>query len=280
MIEFFKNLGGFIMKPLYFLISAVLLGWHQLFGNIFGPASGAAWALSIIGLTLVIRAALIPLFVKQIKSQRNLQLLQPKVKELQKKYGHDRELLGKETMKLYKDTGTNPFSSCLPLIVQMPIFIGLFRLLDLAAKKGEGRGLLTDTQAQQFADAELFGAPISATFKDANGDLHVMILAGCLVLAMTLHDVPDPASADQEGDAEERPGGADGPAAEDHDLGAAPRLRHQRCVLPDRRTHLLDHLEPVDHGPAVLRDPEQPRAEHRGVQGQGAARRGEAQAQG
>ena len=186
MIEFFKNLGGFIMKPLYFLISAVLLGWHQLFGNIFGPASGAAWALSIIGLTLVIRAALIPLFVKQIKSQRNLQLLQPKVKELQKKYGHDRELLGKETMKLYKDTGTNPFSSCLPLIVQMPIFIGLFRLLDLASKQGEGRGLLTDTQAQQLADATLFGAPISATFKDANGDLNVMILAGCLVLAMTL----------------------------------------------------------------------------------------------
>ena len=141
MIEFFKDVGGFIMKPLYFLISAVLLFWHQIFGDIFGPASGAAWALSIIGLTLVIRAALIPLFVKQIKSQRNLQLLQPKVKELQKKYGHDRELLGKETMKLYKDTGTNPFSSCLPLLVQMPIFIGLFRLLEQAAKKGEGRGL-------------------------------------------------------------------------------------------------------------------------------------------
>jgi YidC/Oxa1 family membrane protein insertase len=185
-IEFFKDLGGFIMTPLYFLISAVLLGWHKVFGDIFGPASGAAWALSIIGLTLVIRAALIPLFVKQIKSQRNLQLLQPKVKELQKKYGHDRELLGKETMKLYKDTGTNPFSSCLPLIVQMPIFIGLFRLLDLASKKGEGRGLLTDDQAQQLADATLFGAPISATFKDAGGDLNVMILAGFLVLAMTL----------------------------------------------------------------------------------------------
>jgi YidC/Oxa1 family membrane protein insertase len=89
-------------------------------------------------------------------------------------------------MKLYKDTGTNPFSSCLPLIVQMPIFIGLFRLLDLASKQGEGRGLLTDTQAEQLADATLFGAPISATFKDAGGDLSVMLLAGFLVLAMTL----------------------------------------------------------------------------------------------
>ena len=68
----------------------------------------------------------------------------------------------------------------------MPIFIGLFRLLDLASKQGEGRGLLTDAQAQQLADATLFGAPISATFKDAGGDLNVMILAGFLVLAMTL----------------------------------------------------------------------------------------------
>ena len=248
MIEFFKDLGGFIMKPLYFLISAVLLFWHQVFGDIFGPASGAAWALSIIGLTIVIRALLIPLFVKQIKSQRNMQLLQPKVKELQKKYGHDRELLGKETMKLYKETETNPFSSCLPLIVQMPIFIALFRLLDQAAKQGEGRGLLTDTQAQQLADAD---AVRSADLGDLQGrrrrpqrdDPRRVPGAGD-----DRHDVPDPASADQEGDAAERPGGPDGPAAEDHDLGAAPRLRREWRHLPDRRTHLLDHLEPVDHG--------------------------------
>ena len=93
------------MTPLYYVISAVLVGWHKLFGSIFGPEAGAAWALSIIGLTLVIRSPLIPLFVKQIKSSRNMQLLQPKVKELQKKYGHDRERLAQETMKLYKEPG-------------------------------------------------------------------------------------------------------------------------------------------------------------------------------
>ncbi len=79
------------MAPLYFLTSLVLSGFHQVFGAVFGADSGVAWVLSIIGLTLVIRAALIPLFVKQIKSSRNMQLIQPKVKELQKKYGHDRE---------------------------------------------------------------------------------------------------------------------------------------------------------------------------------------------
>ena len=63
-MSFFTEIGSFIMRPLYFVISAVLLGFHNVFGNIFGDASGASWALSIIGLTLVIRALLIPLFVK------------------------------------------------------------------------------------------------------------------------------------------------------------------------------------------------------------------------
>ena len=128
MFDTLGQIGGAIMAPLYFITSVVLSGFHRVFGSVFGTDSGAAWALSIIGLTMVIRAALIPLFVKQIKSSRNMQLIQPKVRELQKKYGHDREKLAAETMALYKDTGTNPFASCLPLIVQMPIFISLFRL--------------------------------------------------------------------------------------------------------------------------------------------------------
>ena len=154
------------MTPLYYLISVVLVGWHRVFGAIFGPESGASWALSIIFLTLVIRAALIPLFVKQIKSSRNMQLVQPKVKELQKKYGHDRERLAAETMALYKETGTNPFASCLPLIIQMPIFIALFRLIDQAAK-GQQRGVLTATEVEQLSNAEIFGARISDTFTGA-----------------------------------------------------------------------------------------------------------------
>src|SRR5215210_5816708 len=118
------------MVPLYYAVSFVLVGFHRALSTFMDPAGGAAWALSIIGLTLVIRAALIPLFVKQIKASRNMQLIQPKVKELQKKYGHDRERLAQETMKLYKESGTNPFASCLPILLQMPIFLALFRMLD------------------------------------------------------------------------------------------------------------------------------------------------------
>ena len=186
------DLGHFIMVPLYYVISAVLIGWHQLFSALgLDPAGGLSWALSIIGLTLVIRAALIPLFVKQIKSSRNMQLLQPKVKELQKKYGHDRQKLAEETMKLYKEAGTNPFASCLPLLLQMPIFFALFRLLSQAAKGDKAHGFLTKKLAHQFGESEVFGVlPIketfmhSATWGDTPNGL-VMAVALFLVLAMT-----------------------------------------------------------------------------------------------
>lgn len=187
----FGDIGSFIMTPLYYAISAIMLGWHEFFSLFLDPEGGLSWALSIVGLTLVIRALLIPLFVKQIKSSRNMQLIQPKVKELQKKYGHDRQKLAEETMKLYKDAGTNPFASCLPILLQMPIFFALFRLLDHAAKNQTGRGFLTDERAADFGKADIFGViPISDTFWasapwSANPHTGVMLVAAFLVLAMT-----------------------------------------------------------------------------------------------
>jgi YidC/Oxa1 family membrane protein insertase len=185
-LDFLGDVGGAIMAPLYLVTSAILSGFHHLFGSIFGEDSGAAWALSIIGLTLVIRAALIPLFVKQIKSSRNMQLLQPKLKELREKYGHDRERFAQEQMKLFKETGTNPLASCLPLILQMPIFLALFRMLDRAAHQ-ETRGVLTTEQVKSLSQAKIFGARIADTFTGAEGDsaVAVRVLAGILVLAMT-----------------------------------------------------------------------------------------------
>src|SRR5215217_7843777 len=175
------------MTPLYYAVSAVMVSWHWLLSQIgFDPDAGLTWALSIVGLTLVVRAALIPLFVKQIKSSRNMQLIQPRVKELQKKYGHDRERLAAETMALYKETGTNPFASCLPLIVQMPIFLALFRMLDQAAKKGKAHGFLNSDLAESFGQSKLFGVvPLRLTFLNNDGIVAVMITAAVLVVAMT-----------------------------------------------------------------------------------------------
>jgi YidC/Oxa1 family membrane protein insertase len=185
-VHFLGTIGHFVLTPLYYAISVVLVGWHDLFSLFLPSHGGMSWVLSIIGLTLVIRAALIPLFVKQIKSSRNMQLIQPKVKELQKKYGHDRERLAAETMTLYRETGTNPFAACLPLLVQMPIFIALFRLLDHAQKNHTGQGVLTTQLATNFGQAKIFGhLPISATFVKPEGHLGVNILAAVLVVAMT-----------------------------------------------------------------------------------------------
>jgi YidC/Oxa1 family membrane protein insertase len=183
-IDFFQAIGSFIMTPLYYAISFVLTRFHTLFGDIFGPETGVAWVLSIIGLTLVIRAALIPLFVKQIKSSRNMQLIQPKVKELQKKYGHDRERLAQETMKLYKDSGTNPFASCLPILLQMPIFFALFGVLNNAARE-KPKGVLTLDDARQFGESELWGVPLSGSLFNSGGEVGIIALAAFLVLAMT-----------------------------------------------------------------------------------------------
>jgi len=175
-----------IMTPLYHGVSALLVGWHWLLSQVLDPNGGWAWALSIAGLTIVIRTLLIPLFVRQIRSSRNMQLLQPKMKELQKKYGHDREKLGQEMMKLYKDTGTNPFSSCLPLLLQSPIFLALFRVLD-GASKGESHSGIIAPHVESLRHAKIFGAEISQTFLRASGDgsTNVKIVAVVLIILMT-----------------------------------------------------------------------------------------------
>ncbi len=172
-----------IMGPLYWIISLILVGWHKLWSQVLPFDSGWSWALSIVGLTVVIRAALIPLFVKQIKASRNMQLIQPKVKALQEKHGHDRELLAQKTMELYKDSGTNPFASCLPILLQIPIFFALFRLLN-EASRDKPLGVLTQADVESLSSATIFGAKISDTFISADS-VNVQILAGLLVITMT-----------------------------------------------------------------------------------------------
>ncbi len=180
------DLFNAVMTPLYWAVSALLVGWHWLLSLVLDPDGGWAWALSIAGLTIVIRTLLIPLFVRQIRSSRNMQLLQPKMKELQKKYGHDREKLGQEMMKLYKETGTNPFSSCLPLLLQSPVFLALFRVLD-GASKGEAHSSVIEPHVESLRHAKIFGAEISQTFLRATGEgaLNVKIVAVVLIILMT-----------------------------------------------------------------------------------------------
>ena len=183
-----------LLWPIKWVIELILVAFHTLFSAVGMDATqGITWVLSIIGLTVVVRAALIPIFVKQIKSQRNMMTAQPEIAKLQKKYKgktdrESRERFAKEQMELYKRTGSNPLSSCLPLLIQMPIFSGLFFVLNDAQNSlttgNAGVGLMNLQLSNQFATADLFGAPLKATFLSSDM-LEVKILAAVMILVMT-----------------------------------------------------------------------------------------------
>jgi YidC/Oxa1 family membrane protein insertase len=180
-----------ILYPVKWVIEAILVAFHWVFTTIgMQPDAGATWVLSIVGLVLVVRAALIPVFVKQIKSQRNMMIMQPELQKLQKKYKgktdrESREKFAKEQMELYKRTGSNPMSSCLPLLIQMPIFGGLFFTLNEAQHDKAGVFFLTKDLAESFSKATLFGAKLSETFLSATS-VNVQVLAAVMVITMTV----------------------------------------------------------------------------------------------
>ena len=154
---------GFILDPLYGMVSGVMIAFHKVLSPIFGKDSGVTWSLSIVGLVILIRIVLIPLFVKQIKSQRALTALQPQMKEIQQRYKDDRQKQSEEMMKLYKEHKTNPLASCFPILAQAPIFFALFTVLN-GISQGKSHGFLKGEYLTSAAQAKFFGAPISQTF--------------------------------------------------------------------------------------------------------------------
>lgn len=191
---------GLILWPIKWAIELILVAFHSMW-TFFGldPDAGITWVLSIVGLVIVVRAALIPIFVRQIKSQRRMLEVAPQLKKIQDKYKgkkdqFSREAMSRETMELYKKTGTNPLSSCLPLLLQMPIFFGLFSVLnDASVHDRAGVGLLSQELADSFSSAEFLGAPLSSTFIQQWNlmtageafNLNVMIVAAVMIVLMT-----------------------------------------------------------------------------------------------
>jgi YidC/Oxa1 family membrane protein insertase len=175
-----------ILDPLYWIVSGVMVSIHTALSPVFGGASGVTWTLSIMGLVVLIRIILIPLFVKQIKSQRALTALAPEMKKIQQKYKDDRQKQSEELMKLYKTHKTNPMASCFPILAQAPIFFALFTVLNGIGKNPpQARGVLTSEIAAQMAKAEFFGAPISQTFLGSS-DGTVKIVTVFLIFLMSL----------------------------------------------------------------------------------------------
>jgi YidC/Oxa1 family membrane protein insertase len=188
-----------MLEWIYWSISWILLFWHSIWATILPGTGGFLatnwdWILAIAFLVVTVRIILFPIFVKQIKSQRAMQTLQPKVKELQEKHKGDRETLQKEMMELYRTEKANPLMGCLPMFLQIPVFLGLFHVLRRLSPDNGGttRYGWTHSEFLDAIKARLFDAPIAAKFSSspeqlsalsANGTV-VKVVAGVLVLIM------------------------------------------------------------------------------------------------
>ncbi|WP_040839421.1 membrane protein insertase YidC [Nocardia brevicatena] len=162
---------------IYYPVSAILWFWHRVFGFVFGADDGLSWALSVVFLVFTLRLVLYKPFVKQVRTTKQMQELQPQIKELQKKYKNDRQKMALEMQKLQKEHGFNPLMGCLPILAQVPVFLGLFHVLRSFNRTGHGLGQLgmdpytnahtpnyifSVADVQSFLSARIFGAPISA----------------------------------------------------------------------------------------------------------------------
>ena len=128
---------GFVAKPIGYLLALI----YKLVGN---------YGISLIILTVIVKLVLYPLYAKQIKSTANMSDMSEKSKEIQKRYANDREKMNEEMQKLYAESGFNPMSGCLPMLIQFPIIMGLFALLRNPMK------YMPDDPSLMFANHESF----------------------------------------------------------------------------------------------------------------------------
>lgn len=171
-------------KFLHPIIVAFAWVWVKIHDLVvaFGLAggNGHGWILSIVLLTLLVRILIIPLYIKQIKSTRNMQVLQPELQKLQAKYKGktdtaSRQRQSEEMMALYKEHGTSPYSSCLPLAVQMPVLFALYRVIFAVEALSAGTypynslGPLTKDVAAQIKGSQLFGVSLFESLSTTAG---------------------------------------------------------------------------------------------------------------
>ncbi|AMD87021.1 preprotein translocase YidC [Actinomyces radicidentis] len=187
-----------ILWPLKVAVAWVMVYIHKFLVLIGMPdGSGVAWVLSIVGLTIVVRLLIMPLFVKQIRASRGMQLMQPELQALQAKYKGKKDPESQrrqqeEMMALYRKHGTNPMSSCLPILIQMPIFLALFRVLASLQNVASGTysghssiGPLTAHLAEQVQASTVFGAPLSSSFMNSS-DVTTKVVTVVLIVVMSV----------------------------------------------------------------------------------------------
>ena len=179
------SFNWFSLDYIYYPVSGIMWLWYKLFAFILGLIPGVdgetsffSWALSVMFLVFTLRAILFKPFVRQIETTRQMQELQPQIKELQKKYGKDRQRMAMEMQKLQRENGFNPILGCLPMLAQLPVFLGLYHVLMSFNRTQTGFGRLglsvqenaslgnyffSAADVRHFLDANLFGAPLGAS---------------------------------------------------------------------------------------------------------------------
>ena len=159
-----------VLDPVYYAVSGVMWCWHELFGLLLGPTSGAAWALSVVFLVLTLRALLIRPFLAQLRSGRAMQAIAPQLAELRKRHGADPKRLAEETRTLQAAHGVSPLGGCLPALVQLPVFLGLLHVLTSFNRRGLtleqnsaiAKYAFASDDVRSFLQAHLFGVPLSS----------------------------------------------------------------------------------------------------------------------
>ncbi|PZS14659.1 MAG: membrane protein insertase YidC [Pseudonocardiales bacterium] len=159
-----------MLNFIYYPVSAILWFWHKAFGYLLGPGNGFGWALAVVFLVFTLRAVLFKPFVSQVRSMRKMQEFAPEIQKLKKKYGDDKQKMAAEMQKLQSEHGVNPLGGCLPVLVQIPVFIGLFHVLrsfnrpslSPEMNRQTANYVFSALDVQSFLDARVFGVPLSA----------------------------------------------------------------------------------------------------------------------
>jgi YidC/Oxa1 family membrane protein insertase len=150
-----------VLDFIYYPVSFILWCWHWVFGHVFGMNSGIAWALGIMFLVFTLRAIMFKPFVKQVRSMRAMQQFAPEMKKIQKKYANDRQRQAQEMQKLQREHGFSPLGGCLPMLLQIPVFIGLYHVLRSFVPGHTENYFFDKAGVDSYIDANLFGARLS-----------------------------------------------------------------------------------------------------------------------
>ncbi|GAB3438174.1 membrane protein insertase YidC [Actinophytocola sediminis] len=146
---------------IYYPVSFILWCWHWVFGHVFGEASGISWVLGIMFLVFTLRAIMFKPFVKQVRSMRAMQEFAPEIKKIQKKYANDRQRQAQEMQKLQREHGFSPLGGCLPMLIQIPVFIGLFHVLRSFGNSPNENYFFGADGVSSYLEANIFGARLS-----------------------------------------------------------------------------------------------------------------------